>query len=104
MDSYLQGTDVTLRVPLVDPAGNPLSVSAIDYHVTDENEKENDTRTTQTTKATKAREAAVPVPAAANTLATGMVRGLRSVELYCTIGGNQVVLMASYVIETADPL
>jgi len=104
MDSYLQGTDVTLRVPLVDTAGNPLSVSAIDYRVTDENEVEIVARTALATFAANAGEAAVPVPAASNTLATGMVRGLRSVELYCTIGGNQVVLMASYVIETADPL
>jgi len=36
MKTYLQGTAVTLTIPLVDRAGTPLNVASIAYYVVDQ--------------------------------------------------------------------
>lgn len=104
MNAYLHGTDVALRVPLADASGNPISVTAIEYRVTDETGAEVVARGALAGFVSGAADAVVSVPATANALATGMSRGLRVVELFCTVEGNQIVLRASYAIQQPDPL
>lgn len=104
MDVFSAGTDVALQVPLQDKVGNPLTVSAISYRVTDENGVELVPATALASFVAGSAAAGIAIPAAENTLAAGVARGLRNVELTCTIGGNQIFLHAAYAIEIADPL
>lgn len=104
MDAYLHGTDVNLVVPLQDKSGNQLNVTAIDYRITDQSGVELVARAALVGFVAGAASATIAVPAASNVLAAGQSRALRAVDLYCTIGGNVVMLSAAYAIEQPDPL
>lgn len=104
MDVFLAGTDVTIVVPLVDRSGNPLTVTAIEYRVIDQEGAELLPRTTLNGFVSGSASASVGVPAEKNTLAEDMLRAMRTVELYCTVGGNLMLLHGHYVIETASVL
>jgi len=104
MDVFLAGTNVTLVVPLTDRNGNPLTVSAIEYRVIDQDGAEVLPRASLTGFASGDASASVAVPAEKNTLAEGVLRAMRTVELYCTVAGNQMMLHGHYVIETANVL
>lgn len=103
MNVFLAGTDVSQVVDLLDADGNQLNVSSISYRVTDETETEVIALTALAGFAANSPQATIAIPAASNTL-TGVTRGLRAIELHCIIAGNTVVLLSSYVIQTADPL
>lgn len=116
MDLFLAGTNVTLMVPLQDRSGNQLTVTAVDYRVIDQNGTELQARTALTGFVSGAASATVQVPALLNNIAgipatisnnqidQFTVREVRTVELFCTISGNIVMLTKSYGLEPADPL
>jgi hypothetical protein len=104
MNVYLAGNDVKLVVPLTDQDGNALDVSSIKYRVTDANGVELVAMTTLAGFTPSDIEAVISISAALNTLAAGVVRDLRAVELQCVIDSNTSILRASYAIEASDPL
>ncbi len=104
MDVFLAGTDVTLSVQLQDKNGNPITVTGIEYRVTDQNGAEVVTRSTLNGFVSGSPQASIPVPAEINALPDGVVSGVRNVDLFCVVAGNTVVMSAPYGIETADPL
>ena len=104
MDVFSAGTAVTLSVPLQDKSGNPLSVTAVQYQVTDENGAELVPTVALAGFTPGAAAAQIIVSAAENTLAAGVARALRNVTLTCTVGGNQITIRAAFAIEAGDPL
>jgi hypothetical protein len=104
MDAFLHGTEVKLVVPLTDAVGNQLSVSAIEYRVVDQLGVELVPKTTVTGFVADATTATITVLVASNTLPVGAARALRQVDLYCTVGGNIVLLTAAYAITQPDVL
>ena len=108
MDLFLAQTDVTLAVPLIDGSGNsigsPLPVSRIEVRVVDQDGVECLARQMLPGFSENAPVATVMVPAACNQLPDGAIRGLRLIELFCTVGGNTVLLQGAYGIEMPEPL
>ena len=86
MNVYLAGNDVKLVVPLTDQDGNALDVSSIQYRVTDANGLELVPLTALAGFLPSDVQAMINIVAALNTLAVGLVRDLRAVELRC-LGG-----------------
>jgi len=104
MEVFLQGTDVTLKVPLVDKNGNALSVSTITYSVTDQagTVLVPSQALTYTPGDT---DASVTVPAVSNALTAGSTRDMRMVSLLCVNAlGNTVALSAAYAVALTDPM
>src|ERR1035437_6090294 len=104
MQAFLAGTDVQLEIPLQENDGNLLSVDSIEYRVIDQDSVEIVARGALSGFVAGDPAATIAVSALLNTLATGQAREMRSVELYCVIAGNTVVMGGAYVIELADPL
>lgn len=104
MDVFVAGTDVTLTVPLVDKSGNAMTVDAISYRITDQDGTELVALQPLASFVAGQASASILVSAADNTLAAGVSRAMRNIELTCTIAGNNVMVHAAYVIEVADPL
>lgn len=106
MDAFLEGTDVTLSIPLTDLSGNALDVQTVEYQVYDNAGVELIPRTALEEFAPGAETAEVPVPAAMNVIPVGETRALRIVKLFCTVGdaANTVLLVGNYAIENGDPL
>jgi hypothetical protein len=104
MDVYATGAAVQLTVPLQDASGNAYTVNTVLYRVTDENGVELVASTTLAGFNAGDVEAVITIPAEDNTLAAGVARGLRSVELVCAMDGGSVNLRVAYAIEAGDPL
>jgi len=105
MDFFLAGTDVECVIPLT-VRGAPLDVTAIDYRVLDQTDKELSERAALTDFAPHASSAMVVVPASLNVLGapstehTIPTRGARIVELFLTLAnGNQIAITFTYGIE-----
>lgn len=104
MDVFTAGSAVQYTVPLQDSSGNPLTVEAISYRVTDENGVELVPMTVLVFDA-GSDSAVIPVSADKNVLATGAAAGMRAIELVCTDdNGNQFNLNAAYAIELPNRL
>lgn len=104
MQAFLTATNVRLTVPLQDKSGNLITVSAIGYRIIDQNDVEIIALTALTGFVPGAVSAVIDIPALQNTLAPGVARELRSVEMYCVVATNTITLNAAYAIELADPL
>lgn len=104
MDIFSAGTAVTLSVPLQDRSGNPLSVTAVEYLITDEEGAQVSPAYLLDDFSPGSSEATIVVSAAENTLAAGVARGLRNLSLTCTVGGNRITIRAAYAIQAEDPL
>lgn len=121
MESFLQGTAVTLTIPLVDKWGNQLTVESISYCIVDQSGTfvSDDTEAAGVVASTTtvlpqtpligfvagAATAVVTTSPTINTLAAYNTSELRSIQLQClTSDGNTIPLSASYVVELQDPL
>lgn len=104
MNVFLQGTDVSLIVPLKDKGGNPISVTTVQCRVTDQDDVEVLAQHSVDSFSEGDSEVVIAVLAASNTLGAGIARALRSVELTCLVEGNTIVINTAYAIELADPL
>lgn len=104
MDVFLAGTGVALDVPLTDNSGNAIAVTAVQYRVIDENGNELAPRQDLIGFVPEGAVATVPVTALMNTLATGVMRSLRQVELFCTVDGNTTLLTAAFVVAQSEVL
>lgn len=104
MDIFYTGTDVLLPIPLVDGSGAPLDASAVSYRVTDADGVEVIAQTDLSGFTPSDPIAVIAVLAANNTLASGVGRALRALDLLCTTAAGTVAVSASYLIQTADPL
>lgn len=104
LDVYLSGTEVALTIDLADPAGNPLTVNAVDYRVVNQDGTELVARTALTTFAAGDSSASVIIASTNNVVATGNTREIRTVDLYCTLESGTILLTRSYAVELTDPL
>lgn len=104
MDIFLTGTEVTLKVPLKDKAGNDLNVTSIQYRIIDQSNNELVPLTSLTTFVSGTHDATIVVPAEKNQIASTASEELRAVELHCLISGNTVIFNTGYVVSLADPL
>lgn len=104
MNVFLAATDVTLSVPLTDTDGNALSVTAVQYRVTNADGLEIIALTALVGFVSLAAKAVIVVPAASNTPPSGTSRALRHVELRCQVGLNVVTLSTDYVVESGEQL
>jgi hypothetical protein len=104
LDVYLSGTEVVLTIDLIDGAGNPLSVNAVDYRVVNQDGVELVARQALSGFIAGDTSATVTVGASMNGVATGNTREIRTVDLYCVQDAGTVVLTQSYAVELTDPL
>lgn len=104
MDLFLAGTAVTSEVVLADEFGNPLTVDALQYQVTDQAGAEVVARVAIPGFTPGAPSVTIVVPAEANQLETGIARSLRRLTLFCTIGGNTVAIDRLYAIQSNNLL
>ena len=121
MKTYLQGTAVTLTIPLVDRAGTPLNVASIAYYVVDQAgsyvsddiEVEGIVAVTSTSVPLAplagfiagSPTAVVTMSPTINTMATYSTAELRNVQLQCTLAdGNTILVSEAYAVTLADPL
>lgn len=104
LDVYLQNTDVTLVVDLVDGSGNPLSVSAAKYKLINQDGAELVTVTDVPGFVANSAQATIAIPASLNVLAASNTREIRSVELLCTTAGGTIAFSRNYAVEVTDPL
>ena len=116
MNIFLAGTPVTQIIPLVDRAGNLLTVDSVSYRVVDHNGMEVVASVPLTTFTSGDTSVAVMVPASVNNIVgvpasiTGdqidlyQVRETRTVELMLSIASNIVTLNSVYGLEPTDPL
>lgn len=104
LDVYLQNTQVTLVVDLVDASGNPLSASAASYRVINQDGVELVATTPVTGFTANDLQATIVIPANLNAVAAGNTREIRSVELYCTIASGTIAFSRNYAVEVTDPL
>ncbi|UUZ75522.1 hypothetical protein LP414_27790 [Polaromonas sp. P1(28)-13] len=88
----------------MDTDGNTLSVSSVQYRVTDSLGDEVIALTSLAGFVALTPDAVIVIPAASNTFIGGLTRDLRHVELRCMIGLNIVTLTVDYIIESGDQL
>lgn len=104
LDVYLNNTDVTLAIALVDSAGNDLTVNEVEYRVMDQDGDEIVARDALVDFIAGDTTATVLVEAAQNIITNDRTREIRTVELYCVTDTGTILLTKSYAIEVADPL
>lgn len=104
LDVYLNNTDVTLAIALVDSAGNDLTVNEVEYRVVDQDGDELVERTMLEEFLAGDVQVSVLVEAAQNLITDDRTREIRTVELYCVTDAGTILLTKSYAIEVADPL
>lgn len=104
MNIFAAGTETTLDVPLTDASGNVLAVDGITYVISDETGAWLHGPVVMEDFAPGSDVASIVIPADINTLAPGVGRSLRSIDLQCTIGTNITNLQAAYVVSIPDPL
>lgn len=104
LDVYLNNTDVTVTVDLVDEMGNPLNVNSVDYRVVNQDNTVLVARVAATGFTAGDSQVAITVPQASNTMAATSTREVRSVELYCVTDAGTIGFSKSYGLELMDPL
>ena len=106
LEVYLDSTDVTLAIDLVDNAGNALNVNSVDYRVVDQNGTELVARTALTGFVAGDSIATVMVTGDLNAVnvSAGNTREIRTVDLYCGLDGGTTLITRSYAVELTDPL
>lgn len=105
MNTYLNSSDVSIVVDIVDDDGNPLSFapSAISYRLLDQEGAQLVAATNITPYAGEA-SVTILVGVIYNTLAATKTRGIRLLELTCTNESQKTVLHSSYMLEKSDAL
>ena len=104
LDVYLQSTDVTLVVDLVDASGNALEVTSATYRVINQDGTELVATIGVPDFAAQDTQATIVIPGSLNTVAAGNTREIRSVELYCVTASGTVAFSRNYAVEVTDPL
>lgn len=104
LEVYLDSTDVTLAIDLVDNAGNALNVNSVDYRVVDQNGQELVARQALGGFVAGDNLATVAVPGSLNAVAAGNTREIRTVDLYCAVDSGTTLITRSYAVELTDPL
>jgi hypothetical protein len=103
---YLAGTPVTLTIPLADRAGNALNCSSVDYQVLDDMDNVLIARNTIAPFTAGQASVTLTVPSPFNALnpSTDPPQKARTVQLFCQVGGNTVLVDFPYGITQGDPL
>ena len=96
MDKFLAGAPVTLTIPLQDRLGNTVAALGVEFEVLDRAGAVKQARQTVTVSGNSVE---VTVTSAANELADGVPRDLRTVKLYCKIDGGEQTISRSYAVE-----
>lgn len=104
LDVYLQNTQVTLVVDLVDGAGNPLNANAVSYRVINQDGTELVATTPVSGFVADSAQATIVIPGNLNAVTAGNTREIRSVELYCVTDSGTVAFSRNYAVEVTDPL
>ena len=104
LDVYLNNTDVTVTVDLVDEMGNLLNVNSVDYRVVNQDNTVLVARVAASGFTAGDSQVAITVPQASNTMAATSTREVRSVELYCVTDAGTIGFSKSYGLELMDPL
>lgn len=104
METFADATQVEVSIPLLDRGNDAIVASSVSYRVIDEAGVELVALVNSATFQAGDEFVSVTVPALKNALAIGAVRGIRSIELTCTVAGNKVQLSYVYLIESATPL
>lgn len=104
METFADGTQVEVSIPLLDRGGNVIDAASVSYRVIDQAGVELIESVLHATYTPGDENVSVSIPALSNTLPLGAVRGIRSVELTCVVAGNTVQLSYTYLIESATPL
>lgn len=103
MKSYYSGFDTAITIDLVDDDGNQYIANSAQYRVLDESEVEIVPPGAATLQDAGA-SVLVSVPALSNTLAPGVFRGLRRIELMVNTGEGTVLQSESYMIVANEQL
>lgn len=96
MDKFLAGAPVTLTIPLTDRLGNTVAALGVEFEVLDRAGAVKQARQAVTVSGNSVE---VTVTSAANELADGVPRDLRTVKLYCQIDGGEQTISRSYALE-----
>jgi hypothetical protein len=104
LEVYLNNTEVTLAIDLIDSAGNALTVNSVDSRVVNQDGTELVARAPLSGFSAGDATASVTVPANLNVVATGNTREIRTIDLYCQLESGTVLITRSYAVELTDPL
>jgi hypothetical protein len=104
MNIYEPDLDVKVTLPFVDGSENMLTPTALDYKVTDESGADVVALTNIPVFTATDGQIVLTVDSASNTLASGIVRGFRSVELRITVGADLYWVREGYILEKYSPL
>ena len=96
MNKFLAGAPVTLTIPLQDRLGNTVAALGVEFEVLDRAGAVKQARQAVTVSGNSVE---VTVTSAANELADGVPRDLRTVKLYCKIDGGEQTISRSYAVE-----
>ncbi|UBM12763.1 hypothetical protein [Cupriavidus metallidurans] len=102
--TYLAGSALEIRVPLIDKAGEPIQAQAVSFRVSDGtgaviNEGVIDPWDTEQTEIT------LPIPAELNTLEPGVVTDIREIEFVVTLdAGGSLLLSETVALMSQDVL
>ena len=97
------GSVATLSIPLYDQNGQGISVESIQYRVTDQDGLEVLPLTSLIFEA-DSETAEIEMGASLHTLANGMTRSLRVVELFLVTPSGPASLLYRYLVKAGDPL
>ena len=96
MDKFLAGAPVSLTIPLQDRLGNQVAALGVEFEVLDRAGAVKQARQAVTVSGDSV---VATVTSAANELADGVPRDLRTVKLYCQIDGGEQTISRSYAVE-----
>lgn len=98
---HIAGYDVALTIPVVDQYGGAVDATALQYRIVDQDGLEVVAMTAFPDFVASSSEIALTTTALQNTLTTGNLREMRSVELYMTTLEGTVLGVFDYFIEAA---
>ena len=105
MDTFLDATDVTITIPFEDSEGNVHSATYAEYRVVDESGTEIVANTFIPGFVSDSKEAVIGIAAADNTLGASAVEGVRSVDVFATVNGeNTMIFNKTYMLQKEDLL
>jgi len=103
LEIYEPGVDVTVSLPLVDNKGEAITPVALDYEIVDE-VGGSVVASTNIPTIPSTGELIISVEGVNNTLASGTVRGYRSVILTITTASDTIIVREGYLIEESSSL
>lgn len=104
LDVYLNNTEVTLALDLMDSAGRVIVATSVDYRVIDQDGTELITRRPVPGFSLGDESVTIFLSGEVNQIGANSSREIRTIELYCLTTSGTTVLTSSYGVEATEVL